>query len=485
MVNRKCPLTTGYPHYYTALYTNVLHIPSPDYVCLLMDENSTVLWQSVLKEIEKEVSRANFLTLFRNTGLESIDDNIATIAAPSLMIIDLLQKRFMPLIQRHLDEKTGSHNDILFISKATNRSFEKQPDEDGPLFQEQGKPATAVAGHLPRVRSEYTFANFAVSSSNQLAWASATTVSQNIGTSYNPFFIYGPVGVGKTHLMHAVANAVYQQAPDKKIIYITSEEFTNEVVEAIRGNDTARMKRKFRSAYLLLIDDIQFIEGKKAVQEEIFHTFNALIDQGSQIALSSDRPPHEIKNIMDRLSSRFAGGLTVDIQTPDLELKTAILKIKAQKFGYELPTDVAMFLATNAQETRSLEGLLLRVITQATATGVPISIALAEKSLGGVIEERRHSIHSEDIIQAVCSFYNVKPTVLKGIKRDAGIVRARQAAMYLLKKEMGLTYVEIGNMLGGRDHTTIMHGVDKIADILDKKALGYDDIMGISRTLRG
>lgn len=447
-------------------------------------EKLDTIWTQVLKEIEKEVSRANFITLFRGTVLESINEHIATIAAPSTMVIDLLQKRFVPTVKKHLEEVTKEEIDILFIPKAHATTAESIIS-NGPLFQEENKPQKAFVGHLPRVRSDYTFDNFAVSSSNQLAWTAATTVAKSIGSSYNPFFIYGPVGVGKTHLMHAIANSVYADQPEKKIIYITSEEFTNEVVEAIRGNETAQMKRRFRSAYLLLIDDIQFIEGKKAVQEEIFHTFNTLIDQGSQIALSSDRPPQDMKNIMDRLSSRFAGGLTVDIQPPDLELKTAILKIKAKKFGYELPTDVAMLLATHAEDNRSLEGLLLRVITQATTNGLPINQELAQKSIGGVIEEKRQSLHSDDIIKAICSYYNVKPTTLRGAKRDASIVRARQVAMYILKNELQLTLVEIGNLLGGRDHTTIMHGVEKIEKLVENKAPVSDDISGITQALRG
>jgi chromosomal replication initiator protein len=344
--------------------------------------------------------------------------------------------------------------------------------------------AAPIVGHLPRVRADFTFSNFAVSTSNQLAFVSAERVAKNTGKSYNPFFIYGPVGVGKTHLMHAIANEVYRREPDKKIIYITSEEFTNEVVEAIRNNETAKMKRRFRSAYLLLIDDIQFIEGKEKVQEELFHTFNILIDNGSQIALSSDRPPQEIKKLEKRLSSRFAGGLTVDIGAPDFELKTAIVLIKAKKYGFELPIDVAKILAESAEDTRTLEGLLIRIITQATTTDSAISVELAKQALGTVAEEKSERLHAEDIVKYVCLYYNVKPTQLKGPKRDAGLVRARQVTMYLLKEELRLTQVEIGNLLGGRDHTTIMHGVDKIRDLVENKDIIHEDIKGIIKQFR-
>jgi len=446
-------------------------------------DDTNILWEKVLLDIKQQVTRANFITLFQNTSLQSIEGDLATITAPSTMIIDMLNKRFYTEMKTLMDKHSGKNLQLKFLSKAPPQSATENL-KAGPLFVTDEKPAPVTVGHLPRVRADFTFANFAVSGSNQLAFVSATTVAQNIGHSYNPFFIYGPVGVGKTHLMHAIANAVYQKQPDKKIIYITSEEFTNEVVEAIRSNDTGRMKKRFRTALLLLIDDIQFIEGKERVQEELFHTFNILIDQGSQICLSSDRPPHEIKKLEKRLSSRFAGGLTVDIEPPDFELKTAILLIKAKKFGHELPIDVAKILAEQAEDTRSLEGLLLRVITLATTMNQPITIELAHKGIGAKREEKPTHIHTEDVIKSVCEFYQIKQTQLKSPKRDALLVRARQVAMYLLKTELGLTLVEIGNALGGRDHTTIMHGVEKIERQLQAKTKIAEDILGITRELR-
>jgi chromosomal replication initiator protein len=378
-----------------------------------MDTNLSKLWKAVLTEMKPKVSDGNFGIILKPTFLYSLEDDIATIAAPSAIIINLLQKRFQDDIKRILDKQTGHDISVLFIQKSPLID-RKQGEEIGPLFSEQKTAVAPLAGHLPRVRPDFTFQSFAVSSSNQLAFVSAKTVAANIGKSYNPLFIYGPVGVGKTHLMHAIANEAYQKASEKKIIYITSEEFTNEVVEAIRNNETARMKKRFRSAYILLIDDVQFIEGKEKVQEELFHTFNILIDNGSQIALTSDRPPQEIKKLEKRLSSRFAGGLTIDIEKPDLELKTAIIQNKAKKYGRE-----------------------------------------------------------------------VKQTQLKGPKREASLVRARQVAMYVLQFELKLTLVEIGNLLGGRDHTTIMHGVEKTEKLVENKDRITEDIMGITKQLRG
>lgn len=455
----------------------------------MTDSQLTPLWNTVLTEVKTKVSQGTFNVLFKPTMLLSLDDDIATIATPSKMVLDLLQKRFVDQIKNSLQKQTEKDIDVLFIIKSMPQqpSRKKAPDSQTPLFSETEqraeRPAQPFAGHLPRVRPDFTFSNFAVSNTNQLAFVSSQRVAENIGQSYNPLFIYGPVGVGKTHLMHAIANDAYQKNPMRKIIYITSEEFTNEVVEAIRNNDTARMKKRFRSAYILVIDDIQFIEGKEKVQEELFHTFNILIDNGSQICLTSDRPPHEIKKLQSRLSSRFAGGLTVDIGTPDLELKTAIIKKKAEKFGKELPTDVALFLAENAEDARSLEGLLLRLITQ-TATA-EITIELARHALKSTVQERSTKTHPDDVITAVCTYYQIKSTQLKGPKRDASLVRARQVCMYLLRKDLGITNVEVGHLLGGRDHTTIMHGSDKIAKLVDNKDEVSEDIMRIKKLLRG
>lgn len=438
------------------------------------------IWTNVLTEIEKEVSRANFLTLFKQTALISYEDGIATVAAPSTMVVDLLQKRFLPVIKLGLEKQLKKDADVFFITKSMPAS---QKEQETPLFSQQPTHAPVV-GHLPRVRPDFTFETLAVSDSNRLAFESARNVAKNPGKSYNPLFIYGPVGVGKTHLMQAVANEVYSQNPDNKIIYITSEEFTNEVVEAIRNNDTAKMKRRFRSANLLIIDDVQFIAGKDRVQEELFHTFNSLIDGGAQIVLSSDRPPSEIKKLEARLSSRFAGGLTVDVEAPDFELRTAIILKKAEKIGFTITIETAKILAEKEQDIRSLEGMLLRVATL-SPTG-EITEEQAQKIIRGTgAEKSGHAIHSDDVIEAVCEFYRIKPTQLKGPKRDASLVRARQIVMYLLKHDLQLTLVEIGNQLGGRDHTTIMHGVDKIALLVDKEGAISEEIQGIKNKLRG
>ncbi len=436
------------------------------------------LWEKVLSEIQTEVSSANFLTLFKGTSLLSYEDGVATVAAPSTMIIDLLNKRFYLVIKEVIDKHTKRDNKLIFVPKSIQTT--KNSDSVGPLFEASKKEKPV--GHLPRVRPEYTFQNFAVSGSNQLAFVSSSAVAKKMGNAYNPLFIYGPVGVGKTHLMHAVANEVYQASPDKKILYITSEEFTNEVVEAIRGNDTARMKRKFRNLDLLMIDDIQFIAGKERVQEELFHTFNILVDNAAQIILTSDRPPSEIGKVEKRLLSRFAGGLTVDIESPDFELRCAILLTKAKKFNFELPIETAKVIAGKTNDTRELEGLLLRVMTEASTDLNEPTPDLAEKALSAT-PGPRNSAHPDEVMRTICDFYEIKPTQLRGSKRDAKLVRARQACMYVLKKDLNLTYSEIGNLLGGRDHTTIMHGVSKIENMIEKKIMSLE-ALGISEIHR-
>lgn len=430
-----------------------------------MKQNEKELWKIILNEIETQISKANFLTLFKKTQLISIENDVVTIAAPSAMIIDLLQKRFYDVIKKSVDKQTKKNAKIIFIpgvvSEITNY-------ESTPLFKEsrQNQPI----GHLPRVRKDYTFETFAVSGGNQLAYVSAQTVAKKIGSAYNPLFIYGPVGVGKTHIMQAIANQVYNDSPDKKTVYITSEDFTNEVVEAIRMGDTARMKRRFRTADLLVIDDIQFIAGKDRVQEELFHTFNTLIDRGSQIVFSSDRPPSEITKMEKRLSSRFSGGLTVDIESPDFELRTAILLIKAKKYNFDLSIEVAKKIAEEIFDTRSLEGNLLRLMTEAEKSSSSVD-TIVDRLMGNEASKHINRFHPDEIIKTLCNYYGLKPTQIKSSKREASLVKARQVAMYILRNELGLSFMEIGNLLGGRDHSTIMHGVDKIEGMLEQNNL--------------
>ena len=292
-----------------------------------MDE----LWKQVLDEIQIEISQPRFIAFFKSTVLVSLENDIATIGSPNPMTADLLEKNYYALIKGILDKKLNKNVSLIFTIKRA----EVPKNEAGPLFEK--KPASSMTKMRPaRIREDYTFDTLAVSDSNQLAYTAAYAIATDPGGKYNPLFMYGSVGVGKTHLMHAIANTIFDNNPNATIMYLTTEEFTNEMVEAIQTKSTAKLRRRFRNINLLLLDDIQFLSGKEKIQEELFHTFNALIDNHGQVIFSSDRPPSEIKKIEARLASRFESGLTIDIEPPDFELRAAILLIKSKNITYPL-----------------------------------------------------------------------------------------------------------------------------------------------------
>jgi chromosomal replication initiator protein len=379
------------------------------------------------------------------------------------------------LIKKLLCTKLGKDNiSVSFVVKP--RKIQKQ--ESGPLFHR----VIPERNNNTRIKKDYTFETFAVSESNQLAYTAAQAVASKPGSKYNPLFLYGTVGVGKTHLMHAVGNAILQKNEAANIAYLTTEEFTNEVIESIKNKTTPQMRKRFRNLDLLLLDDIQFLSGKEKVQEELFHTFNALIDRGAQIVFSSDRPPSDIQKTENRLVSRFEGGLIVDIEPPNFELRCAILLIKSEKHGLTLPMDCIEAIAERITDTRALEGFLLRLASDPRAkNGVTQDLV---SSLLKNTKEKRVFLKPDEIISFVCSYFNIKPTQLKGARRSAGLVLPRHVCMYLLKEEAGLTFVEIGNLLGGRDHTTVMHGVEKMQKLILEKTKTGEEIMLIKNKLK-
>jgi chromosomal replication initiator protein len=436
------------------------------------------LWKQVLAEIEIEVSKPIFLTFFKPSALASLDSGVATIDTPTFMTAQYIEKRYYSLIKKIIDKKTNLNLSLIFTSEGiTSKNGNRS---EGPLFL---KGMTSQKSRPSRIRSDYTFETLAVSESNQLAYTAALTVSQNPGLKYNPLFLYGTVGVGKTHLMNAIANKAFDADRDCKIVYLTTEEFTNEVVEAIKEKTTFDLRRKFRNVDLLLLDDVQFLAGKERVQEELFHTFNSLIDKGKQVVFSSDRPPYELRKIEARLASRFEGGLSVDIEPPDFELRCAILLIKSRKYGINLSLDAAKMVAEKIEDTRALEGFLLRL--SSTAPGGILEAGAEEvKTLLEKNKPQPAIARPDSIISAICNYYNLKSTQLKGVKRDSFLVGPRHVCMFLLKEEANLTFVEIGNLLGGRDHTTVMHGVEKIKEMITTSQKVREEIMFIKRKLK-
>lgn len=342
-----------------------------------------------------------------------------------------------------------------------------------------------VAAQTAGLRADYTFDTFAVSGTNEMAHAAATAVSQRPGTAYNPLFLYGGVGVGKTHLMHAIAHNILQTDPTTKIIYCSGEEFTNEIVSAIQTKKALRFKDKYRNAQVLLIDDIQFIAGKNTVQEEFFHTFNALTQQARQIVLTSDRPPHEINLLENRLRSRFEAGLMVDIQQPSFELRTAILLIKAKASNITFSMEIAQLIASKVDSARKIEGLIKRLKSAVELQKKQVSIELVEEILSAENgqEKTKLKVSPNDIIRAVANHFHVKQTALRGKKRVASLVKARHVAMYLLKEELHMPLTEIGRWFSNRDHTSALHATRKIEKEMKQDSILQRDVSALRMSL--
>ncbi len=452
-----------------------------------MDLDKT--WKQTLAELELSVSKATFQTHFSQTKLLSLSEGVATIGFTSPLIRTMVETRYYSLLKSILDNHTKSNVSLVFT--IIPRKEVLTPQDAGPLFSlhkdESAVNIASVARRL-HLRPENTFQNFAVSTSNQMAHAAATAVARTPGTAYNPLFLYGGVGVGKTHLMQAVANDLLQKNLSLRVVYCMGEEFLNEIVEAIQTKTGRLFKQKYRSAQLLLVDDVQFIAGKQTAQEEFFHTFNAVHREGGQIILTSDRPPSEISRLEDRLRSRFEGGLTVDVAPADFELRVAIVNIKSATLGLSITGESSQLIAANITDNRAIEGFLRRLTSEVATKNVPPTSELVASLLGnktkeggGPVEKKR--VAPQDLLEAVATYFNIKPTQLKGPKRDRPIARPRQLFMYLCKTELGMTLDDIGGLLGGRDHTTVMHGVEIITHELSTNDHLRTALSGIKQKL--
>lgn len=446
------------------------------------------LWSTVLDELELLVSKPTFGTFFANSQLLSLNEGVATIACNTVLSIQMFENRYYTLVKNLLDKHSKQNTSLVFKIQQ-----KKMIGSDvGPLFAEtlipQKTPEQARDAKIKsaRLRPDFTFDTLAVSSSNHMAYAAATAVASSLGTSYNPLFFYGGVGVGKTHLMQAIGHEVLGKPNPVRVIYCAGEEFTNEIVDAIQTKTTKRFKDKYRSAQLLLIDDVQFLEGKIRVQEEFFHTFNAVSREGGQIVLTSDRPPHEIDRLEERLQSRFEGGLLVDIQNPDFELRCAILRIKAQQKNVDLPMPIAHILAANSESVRKLEGMLTRLLTEAKIKKIPLSEDLARMVVGKPNDSKENHklvLSPKQVTEAVMRRYGVTLTQLRSEVRSRPLARPRQVLMYLLRTELNLPLEEVGMWVGGRDHTTVMHAVQTISTLVSTNIRFREDVEWIKQEL--
>lgn len=428
-----------------------------------MDNTKTL--SKILESIKNEVSSANYRTWFSNTSIASLDQTRLTIAVPSAFIKEQLNIRYLPLIQKAVDTTLNKHLEIVFIvdaSKTTTMTAAQTAEEPEEEFFQP------VAVHsTPIVNPKYTLDNFVVGLSNNVAYAAAQAVVQNPGNSYNPLFIYGGTGVGKTHLMLGIGNAILAKNPYYKIIYCSSEKFTNDYVESIQNRKMGELRAKYRSADLLLVDDVQFFSGREGTQEEFFHTFNELTTKNSQLVLTSDRPPSEMQKLEDRLKSRFQGGLMVDIQTPDLDTRVAILREKCHEKGDVLPDDCLNLIAASFEtNARELEGKLIGIIQILKIQNTPPSVETIKPLLGMQANATSTKITHKQVFSSVCNYFNIKQADLTGPNRKKELVLPRHIAMYILSEELKLTVEHIGQLLGGRDHTTVMHGRDRIKSLL-------------------
>jgi chromosomal replication initiator protein len=417
------------------------------------------IWNSCLSKIEEKVGSSIAELWFKPIKLLQVKERQATIDIPNRFFRDWIEENYPYLIAESLGSTLGFPIDILYKSEAKLDPVIKKMD----MKLETRRQSLAKRGIY--LNPKYTFDNFVVGTSNQFAQAAAHSVSVAPGKTYNPLFIYGGVGLGKTHLIHAVGNAVIDRNPGLTVLYVSSEQFTNEVVSALRHDKMGEFKEKYRNVDILLLDDIQFIANKTATQEEFFHTFNALYERQKQIVVSSDRPPKEITAVTDRLRSRFTMGLIADIQPPEIETKIAILLKKAATERINIPEDTAYYLASKVKSNvRELEGCLIRLGAQASLTGRPIDIEMAKGILRDLIEDDEKPITVDHIQKIVCDYFGIKMIDMKAKKRTKEVALPRQIAMYLTKQLTEMSLSDIGKGFGGKDHATVIYACKQIEE---------------------
>lgn len=434
-------------------------------------QTTSTLWQAVLGEIELSISRGNFVTWFKNTCLLRESDEVIVIGVPNVFIKQQLERKYNDLIQQTLKKNGAVASKVEY--KIHSGLTPKQTESDQlvvlrpattPELERAKGPQTNALAHTYRqgLNERYTFENFIVGSGNELAYAACQAIAAQPGTKYNPLFLYGGVGIGKTHLIQAVGNTVLLNNKHARVVYVSSEQFLQEFVDAVRYKKNTDFADFYRGADVLIVDDIQFIAGKEKVQEEFFHTFNALHQANKQIIISSDKPPRDIATLEERLRSRFAWGMSIDMQNPDLETRCAILQTKAGTHGIELPNDVTEHLASSVQTNiRELEGALNRLLAWCEMRGLQPNIDIARTLLGATQARPKH-ITAKQIIERIARHFQIPIEDILSPKRDKDIVVPRQVAMYMLRSELHLSFPKIARELGRKDHTTAIHSVEKI-----------------------
>jgi len=423
------------------------------------------IWDHVLARIETKVNRHSFYTWFKPTAFVADQDGTIRVRVPNALFRDWLTKHYAAVIEEALGEVQRAGAPIAFVTEdaPVPIALPDIPPSPEPLEDE------AAANDLGILSPRYSFDTFIVGPSNQFAHAACRAVAEAPSRSYNPLFIYGGVGLGKTHLMHAIGHYVATHLKTLKLTYISSERFMNEMVNAIRYDRILDFRERYRSVDVLLVDDVQFLAGKEGTQTEFFHTFNALYDSQKQIVISSDCPPHEITQLEERLRSRFEWGLIADIQSPDLETKSAILKKKAETEGVPIPDNVAIYIAGKIKSNiRELEGSLIRLIAYASLTGREITLPLAQEVLRNVLQNDDRAVTIEIVQKAVADHYSLKLSELKSKNNSKSVATPRQIAMYLCKALTSASLPEIGKSFGGKHHSTVIHSIRKIEDMRQK-----------------
>jgi chromosomal replication initiator protein len=420
--------------------------------------NARELWDEALSVIRNRISRQSFEAWFRPLSLGAVEDHRIHVLLPNRFFKEWFEEHYLGLLRSALEDLMFTKVEVVLLLPEKEAAAAALVREEPVQHRASRRPRDAA-----QFNPKYSFDSFVVGSSNQFAHAACLAVAEQLSRAYNPLFIYGGVGLGKTHLLHAIGHLALQRNPRIKVSYVSSEKFTNDLINAIRFDATVEFRNRYRSLDLLLIDDIQFIAGKERTQEEFFHTFNDLYDSSKQLVISSDSLPREIPTLEERLRSRFEWGLIADIQPPDLETKAAILRKKAQAEGVRLPDEVSLFIAKHAKSNiRELEGSLVRLVAHASFTGREVSLELAQEVLKDLTAEQQRLPTIPSIQKAVADFYGVRVEDLRSRGRNKSIVLPRQVAMYLCREIVKASLPDIGEGFGGKDHSTVIHACEKV-----------------------